>query len=279
MTRYPQRSTRDGQAYLDLRNLARRNGRLTEELLQIYALEGFLGRLVASESASQFVLKGGVLLAAYQLRRPTRDVDLQGFDISNAAEDVRVMVADIAALARDDGIVFDLNSVRAEVIREEDVYSGVRVKLGCRLGRAVLPFHVDVNVGDPVSPGPRLIELPCLLGGSIKLMGFPLTMVFAEKLVTALQRHTANTRWRDFADVYLLCGRHAVNGDELSRAVIDVAAFRNTPLVSLSQALSGFAELSEFRWRAWLQKLQLQNELPESFADVLAVVATFADQR
>jgi hypothetical protein len=73
----PSRATSAGRAYLDLQNLARRQRRPTDELHQIYALEGFLARLAVSPHADKLVLKGGVLLAAYDTRRPTRDIDLQ----------------------------------------------------------------------------------------------------------------------------------------------------------------------------------------------------------
>jgi nucleotidyltransferase AbiEii toxin of type IV toxin-antitoxin system len=67
-----------GRRYLDLQREARRTGRPTDELIQLYALECFLDRLVHSSFAENFVLKGGVLLAALQARRPTRDIDLAG---------------------------------------------------------------------------------------------------------------------------------------------------------------------------------------------------------
>ena len=72
MSGQPTRATVAGRTYLDLQNLARRQGRPTDELHQIYALEDFLARLVVSPHADQLVLKGGVLLAAYDTRRPTR---------------------------------------------------------------------------------------------------------------------------------------------------------------------------------------------------------------
>lgn len=83
MTVRPTRETVEGRAYLDLQNLARRTGRPTDELHQLYALEGFLDRLTRSTHVDQFVLKGGVVLAAYNSRRPTRDVDLSASAISN----------------------------------------------------------------------------------------------------------------------------------------------------------------------------------------------------
>jgi hypothetical protein len=84
----PTRATVAGRTYLDLQNLARRQRRPTDELHQLYALEGFLARLAVSPYADQLVLKGGVLLAAYDTRRPTRDVDLQGQRMSNKSDDV-----------------------------------------------------------------------------------------------------------------------------------------------------------------------------------------------
>ena len=69
----PTRDTPAGQAYNDLRNLARRDGRDPAEYITLYALEGFLARLGISEHAEEFALKGGVLIAAFAARRPTRD--------------------------------------------------------------------------------------------------------------------------------------------------------------------------------------------------------------
>jgi hypothetical protein len=98
--------------------------------------------------------------------------------------------------------VFDHEAASALVIREDDEYSGVRVTMPCSLDRSRLRFHIDVSVGDPVWPAPGSVELPRLLGGSLRLLGYPLAMVYAEKIATAVQRGQANTRWRDFADIY-----------------------------------------------------------------------------
>jgi len=273
----PQRSTRDGQIYLDLQNLARRQGRVTDELLQIYALEGFLVRLATSPYATQLVLKGGVLLAAYQLRRPTRDVDLQGMGMDNAVDVVRGLVTRIAGQPHDDGIIYDLSQTRAEVIRDEDVYSGVRVNLVCRLARAKLPFHVDVNVGDPIWPAPQAIELPRVLGGTISLNGFPLAMVHAEKIVTAIQRGVTNTRWRDFADIYLLSGQHPIDADDLSRACMEVTAYPAAPAVSLGEAHDGYSDFAQEKRVGGCRKQRVDKHLPIQFSHVLTVIIDFAD--
>ena len=106
----------------------------------------------------------------------------------------------------DDGLTFDLSTVTAESIREENEYSGVRVSLGptCDRCRAL---SYRRQRGRSHLAGTWRSPLPKLLGGEIRLLGYPMTMVLAEKAVTALQRSTANTRWRDFGDVYQLTGR------------------------------------------------------------------------
>ena len=163
-----------------------------------------------------FVLKGGMLLAAYERRRPTKDADLLAEDLHMEAATVRTRIAAVAERTRNDGLVLSTLPVRAVVIRDEDEYSGVRVSLQYHLASARIPFHVDVNVGDPVWPEPQSLSIPGLLGGHLNLRGYPIVSVLAEKLVTAVQRGEANTRWRDFADVYLLTGSHAVHGVEIA---------------------------------------------------------------
>ena len=233
----PTRADAAGRAYLDLQNTARRQQRPTQELLELYALEGLLVRLAASAHRSALVLKGGMLLSAYGVRRPTRDVDFLAKGIANDRDVVLALLREVAAHPGDDGLVFDTSAASAEVIRDEDEYTGVRVSMRCRLARAELAFHVDVNVGDPVWPPPGVVEVPGLLGGVVRLLGYPISAVHAEKIVTALQRGTGNTRWRDFADIYLLCAQQDVDGGDLIRALGDVATHRQVVLAPLSEAL------------------------------------------
>jgi hypothetical protein len=277
VTRRPTRATTSGRAYLDLQNLARRVRRPTDELHQMYALEGFLDRLAGSLYADNLVLKGGVLLAAYDARRPTRDVDLQGRWMSNDVNRIQQMVREIAAHDLSDGLVFDVDRATAETIRDGDIYSGVRVNLTGQLSAARLNLHVDVNVGDPIWPAPTTVSIPRLLDGRIELTGYPLAMVHAEKLVTACWRGVANTRWRDFADIHLLARRHDIDGSQLATALQKVAAHRGVASVPLQIVLTGYANLAQQRWAAWLRKSGLDSRLPVEFAAVLDQVVSFAD--
>jgi hypothetical protein len=128
-----------------------------------------------------------VLLAAYESRRPTRDIDLAGLHLANDAEQIKTRVCEVAALRIADGLAFDTSATSAAVIRDQDTYSGVRVGLAAQLATARLTFHVDVNVGDPIWPAPVMLSLPRLLGGALNLVAYPLSMVHDEKIVTAIQ--------------------------------------------------------------------------------------------
>lgn len=271
--------TPGGSAYLALRREALARQRSTEELLQLYVLEGFLSRLTTSSFRSTFVLKGGVLLAAMDSRRPTRDVDLAARDLSNDADAVLDAMRAIleASTNTDDGIDFDTNALTVHTIRDDDEYSGVRVKATAKLATARLTFHVDVNVGDAIWPEPGIVQVPRLLGGDpIELIGYPLAMVYAEKTVTAIQRGSTNTRWRDFADIWVLSRRYSITSPEIRGALETVAHHRSVALHPMGSVLAGYSVLAQPKWEAWRQRLSLV-ELPEEFASVLDPIVAFID--
>lgn len=273
----PSGSSIAGRVYLDLQKQARSDGRPVQEVFQLYILEAFLDRLSRSPHRDTLVLKGGVLLAAFGERRPTRDVDLQAKALSNEADDVRHRVAEIATVEIPDGVEFETTSATAEVIREEAAYTGVRVSMDATLLPARHRLHVDVSVGDPISPPPDDVRLPRLLGGEISVKGYPLEMIHAEKIVTAVARGTVNTRWRDFMDVVNLAAHHAIEGDALVAAVLDVARHRQIELAPFVDALDGYGEVGQQRWAAWRRKQQVQARTPEAFADVVSAFIRFAD--
>jgi hypothetical protein len=273
----PTRATTGGRAYLDLQNLARRQGRPTDELHQLYALEGFLTRLTASDYASKLVLKGGVLLAAFGTRRPTRDIDLLAHDVSNAPASMLTCMKAIASIPVDDGLNLDADSTTADLIRDDEEYAGVRVTMPGSLSIARIKFHIDINIGDPVSPAPEPVRLPRILGGELVVTGYPLAMVLAEKIITMLQRRDASTRWRDFADVYTLSRCRQIDGTQLTASLTLVAGHRRVRLISLLETLDGMAGPAQPKWAAWRRKQRMEQQIPEQFAEVLHHVTRFAD--
>ncbi len=280
MSPNPQHGTPEADATIALRKLARQSGGDVQELMVLYTLEGLLARIAISEYRDDFVLKGGVLLAAFAARRPTKDIDLQATRLTADPDEVAERVRTIAGLALADGLVFAPASVTAMTIRDEDEYAGVRVKLVATLGTARLTVGMDVNFGDPIWPAPQLVELPRVthLGlPPVTLLGYPLTMVLAEKIVTAIDRGVANTRWRDFADVYTLTRLHSVDAGELRTSIETVAEYRKVTLAALLPTLAPMNERAQQKYRAWRTRSHREGELPAAFADVLTVVASFAD--
>jgi hypothetical protein len=177
----------------------------------------------------------------------------------------------------DDGLQFDVRSATAATIRDGEEYNGVRVTLTGNLSIAKLIFHIDINVGDPVIPAPEPVAVPKILGGMLRVTGYPLPMVYAEKIVTMLQRRSANTRWRDFADVFVLSRRQPVDGSQLHDSIQAVAAHRQVQALPLTEVLTGYAEASQGRWIAWRRKQQLESLLPRDFTQVISQVTAFAD--
>ena len=269
-----------GAEYLDLRKKARAEGRPLDELLTLYALEGLLGRLADSPDSERFILKGGVLLAAFGDRRPTRDADLLAQQMSNDLEQVTRRIARIAARPRHDGLVLNRGGTRSQLIRDEDEYSGVRVHLTYNLARAHIHIGVDVNVGDPIFPEPQQVELPGLLpdGAPVVLRGYRLVSVIAEKAVTGMQRGVANTRWRDYADLWTLTRRHPFNADDVVQACRIVAAHRQVVLSPLADLITdGYPAVAQAKWLRWMSGQSHNPSLPSDFSAVLAAAAAFVD--
>ena len=278
MTSRPDRSTTAGAAYLDLRRLAQTQGRPTDVLLQLYALEGFLVRLTHTTHAGGFVLKGGVLLAAYGDRRPTRDLDFAASGLDADAADVDPIIREVLAVDLDDGLIFDRGQIDIDAIREGQFYPGIRATIRGALSTARIRFHIDLNIGDPLWPAPEMIDLPRLLVDEpIRIRGYRVELILAEKIVTAIQRGTANTRWRDFVDIAALA-TSTVDNEVVAESIRRVATHRHAPLAPLRELLDGFAPLAQARWSAWRRRQQLANT-PAQFIDLLETVMSFADPR
>ena len=260
--------------------MARRTGGDVQELLTLYALEGLLARVAASRYRGDLVLKGGVLLAAFNLRRSTKDIDLQATGLADDPTTVLQRVVEIAGIALDDGLIFDQQTITAQPIREDDTYAGVRLRLVATLGRAQIPVGIDVNFGDPILPAPTEITLPRLVQigqAPVRIQGYPLPMVIAEKLVTALERGEANTRWRDFADILTISITHEILASELRAALEAVSAYRGVRLRPLLPTLETMTNVAQTKWAIWRRRQTLADQLPEQFVDVLRMIANFTD--
>lgn len=270
-----------GRAYLDLQNRARRERRNTQELLTLYVVERWLARLSRSAYTEQFVLKGGMLLATFGARRPTADADALARNIANDEATIIARIVEIAALADNDGVEFRTDTVTAHTIRDAALYAGIRVTMDAQLATAIVRFRIDVNFGDPVTPAPQMINLPALRphDAPVRILGYPIETVLAEKIATAITLGAANTRVRDYADIYTLIGKHDLQHATLRNALVATGEFRGTSLQPLSAAIDDLAELRHATYTAHRTSLGADGEhLPKAFSAVVDSIVTFADQ-
>ena len=234
-----------------------------------------------SPYAEDFILKGGMLLASFGTRRPTVDADALARNIASDEETItRPSLRSPRSEDADDGVEF-LLTVTTAVIRDDALYSGVRVTMTARLATAQVKLRLDINFGDPVTPAPRTVVLPSLRRDAppIRILGYPIETVLAEKLVTAIELGRANTRVRDFADIHLLTGTQALQCGELRDALTATATFRGTTLTPLVQATEGLAVLRNSTYVAYRKGLggAERASLPARFSDTVAAAADFVD--
>ena len=265
-----------------LLNLAHASGQPMELLLTRFALERLLYRLSLSPHRERFVLKGAMLLATWfdEPHRATRDVDLLGF--GDAAEDALLgTFREIMAVEVDDGVSFDLKGLRIEAIREEVEYSGSRLRTTAALAGARIPITVDIGFGDAVEPGVEDIDLPVLLDmPSPHLRAYPPETVIAEKFHAMVVLGRANSRMKDYYDVWMLMSTFALDPDRLRKAVVATFARRNTAVPALipdglSDAFA--ADPAKLRqWGAFVSNLAGKlPELPFVIADLRGQLETF----
>ena len=207
-----------GAAYLALQRQARVLGRNTDEVLQLYVLEGFLARLAASAVRDQFVLKGGVLLAALDARRPTRDVDLAGLDMSNDASSVLQTVREIIAGAPsfDDGIEFDTVAGRLRRLEE-----------ACQVIKSLFNEESTNFKGNyytlndaPLVPKPKQDTLPLLIGGGGEKVTLRITAQYADE-------------WNVWGNVELLTQKMAILDQHCEKLGRDPAEIQRSAVALL----------------------------------------------
>jgi predicted nucleotidyltransferase component of viral defense system len=279
MSPNPNRATTAGQVFNDLRNMARREGRSTDELLVFYVLERFLYRLSRSPHADRLALKGGMLLAVLDARRSTRDADLLALECHRDEQRVAEWVREIASVNVDDGVAFNVDHLRSQQIREGDLYPGIRLTVPAMIGRARLNVVLDVNFGDPVTPEVKRVDFPQLLQlATFSIWAYPVETIVAEKLTTMMALGDLNTRDRDWADLWRLTGVHDMSGDILRSALVRTAAYRGSPLRQLSEVVVRLPHLRQDSYTAWRRR-QTATALayPEDFANLVQHVITFAD--
>ena len=263
-----------------LLNHARGASRPFSDILQLYAMERFLHRLSRTTHANCFVLKGALLLRAWDplLFRTTRDIDLLG-QIANQIDSLERAIRDAClAVVHDDGLTFDAATVRGESIIEDADYPGVRLTFDGSLGKARIAMQIDVGFGDIVTPSAVQSEFPTLLDmPGPRLLAYPPETVTAEKVQVMLFRAEANTRLKDFHDLWWISRHFPLECTTLVDAIRATCTQRDTEIVAQPIALtSEFAAIPDrrARWRAFRARIE-PTRCPRSFDELIAQLQTF----
>ncbi len=265
-----------------LQNVADKRGDDFNLLLLRYGIERLLFRLSQSAFADRFLLKGAMLFAVWdeKTHRPTRDLDLLGFGPSEKADLLRVFQEVAATPVVDDGIVFDPESVQTDEIREDHAYGGVRVRLMGKLGPAEVPVQIDVGVGDAVTPAPEMATFPALLDfPAPRVRTYPVYTVVAEKFEAMVKLGNANTRMKDFHDVWFLARRFEFDAPTLRKAIEATFSRRQTILPQSPEPfMDGFANnpTKQTQRTGFLRRNGLTG-VTDQFSEVMAEIRKFIE--
>ncbi|MEM7529988.1 MAG: nucleotidyl transferase AbiEii/AbiGii toxin family protein [Pseudomonadota bacterium] len=244
-----------------LLNLSKVNMQSFDLVLTRFALERLLYRLSQSDHAERFVLKGAMLMMSWfdDPYRGTRDLDLLGF--GDPGEEVMLATfRDILSQNADDGVKFHPDTLRVDRIREELEYGGLRLSVLASVGGARIKLTIDIGFGDALEPAPEIIEYPVMLDlPAPRLRGYARETVIAEKFQAMVALGRANSRMKDFYDIWILSQSFEFDGDRLARAIAATFARRGTAIPhELPDALTqAFAEdqLKQRQWEVFLDSV------------------------
>lgn len=201
-----------------VRNLSKKKSADAQILMRNYMMERFLERISLSEYKNQFILKGGMLVAAMVGldARATMDLDatIKGTNVS--VEDVEMIISKIISIPLNDGVLFRIKRI-SEIMEEAD-YPGVRVSMETKFDGVITPLKIDISTGDIITPREIKYNFNLMLENrTIEVWAYNLETVLAEKLETVISRNVTNTRMRDFYDIYIL---QKLYGEQLSKDVL-----------------------------------------------------------
>ncbi len=232
-------------------------------LLQYYAMERFLYRLTVSEHSNEFILKGALLLRAWGLDefRPTMDIDFLGLSSNNSDQLIK-QISDVCSVpVKDDGLIFDINSIKSEQITEGADYVGNRITFSGKLDTVRIKMQIDVGFGDSVFPDPILCSLPGILDfPPAKLMCYQPETTVAEKFEAMVKLGELNSRIKDFFDIMLLEKYANLDQKKLIESIMRTFSKRGTEIPDKFIDYSDdFITTRQRAWISFIRKNRIEN--------------------
>ncbi len=261
-----------------LKNQAVAGGKTFQEVLTAYGLERTIYRLSVSEYIERFTLKGGIFLYALfegEFARATRDIDLLARNMPNNAADMKMVFENIFSIECDDALRYDLDTLEVISITEFKEYHGLNVSIRAYLDRTKIPVSIDIGFGDVIYPDRVKMEFPVLLDMEIPVIyAYSIASIISEKFEAIVSLGDANSRYKDFYDIYILAARYDLDGTELKEAIKETFERRGTRFDDIFAFTDDFLEsdIHQNRWKAFLKK---KNALVNAeLADVIHLLQT-----
>ena len=261
-----------------LLNIAKKENLAFQLVIIRYMHERLLYRVSLSRYTKNFCLKGGALMYFYSLEqtRPTKDIDFLGTNIPNEADFLVSAFREICSLHYPvDAVTFDISSIVAEEIAGLDEYPGIRLFITAGLDTISQRIQVDIGFGDIVTPASVQLSYPTLLPGSgiPVIQAYSLETVVAEKFEAMIDLSAANSRMKDFYDVYHIHTTQQLNSTHLAEAIRETFRNRNTHYTPDHALFSSTFPTDSNRlrqWKAFLLKNHLDHKL--EFTQVLSEI-------
>ena len=236
-----------------IRNLSKEVGIEAHVLIRKYMMERFLERVSSSKYNGSFILKGGMLVAAFVgvEARATMDIDTTIKGIPVTIVDMERTITEISNIDLDDNVKFRIKKVSE--IMDEAEYSGIRFSMDAVLDGAVIPLKIDISTGDVITPREIAYSYKLMFEDrTIPIMTYPIETVLAEKLETVISRSITNTRMRDFYDIHILLKSQKINADILALALERTAKKRgNLNLLENAESVLKVVKSDEDMKRLW----------------------------
>ncbi|WP_075882689.1 nucleotidyl transferase AbiEii/AbiGii toxin family protein [Candidatus Protochlamydia sp. W-9] len=227
--------------YTKLKNIALKRNRPTQEILQYYAMERFLYRLSVSNHKNSFFLKGGLMLMVWDpaTHRATVDIDLLA-KANNSIENISQILKEICSYpVLQDGIEFDSTALTLAESQIETEYTGLSARFSAHLHTAKLPLRIDIGFSDKIFPKPANLDYPTLLDFPFpQLRGYTPETMIAEKLDAMVKLGLANSRMKDFYDVWTMVNQFQIAPERIAPVIRDVFQNRKTVVGEVPKAFS-----------------------------------------
>ncbi len=242
-----------------LKNIALAKNRPTQEVLRYYAMERFLYRLSVSQHKRSFFLKGGLMLMVWDpaTHRATVDIDLLA-KASNSIENISRILKEICSHpVLKDGIEFNSTELILAESQVETEYTGLSARFSAHLHTAKLPLRIDIGFSDKIFPKPATVDYPALLDfPSPELQGYTPETMIAEKLDAMVKLGLANSRMKDFYDIWTIVNQFQIKPEKIAPVIKDVFQNRKTVVREIPKAFSeAFYNMPKTleRWDAFLK--------------------------